>query len=244
MITLWRMFFYKPLYNALVFLVDVLPNNSLFFAVIILTIIVRLILYPLAKKAIRTQVNTKKLQPLLKDLKKQYPDKQEQAKATMALYKEHKVNPFSSFLLLLLQFPVIIALYWVFRDGGIEFDPELLYSFINLPEQMNLTSFGINLGDKNIILAILTGLAQFIYLKKAQGMKTEKDPNATDQENMMMMVQKSMKFSMPIMIGIFAYMLGGAVALYWVTSNIFMIVQEHFVQKSLKKEEELKGVTT
>ncbi|MCI5051429.1 MAG: YidC/Oxa1 family membrane protein insertase [Candidatus Pacebacteria bacterium] len=238
MIYLWNLLFYKPLYNSLVFLVDVLPNNSLFIAVIILTILVRLIISPLSYKAIRTQLKTKKLQPKLKEIKKTITDKQEQARKTLEVYKKEGINPFSSFLLILVQFPVIIALYWVFRDGGVEIDPELLYSFVSAPESISLTDFGIDLTQKSILLAGLTGLTQYIHLSLSASFKDMggDQSDKTEQEQMMAMVGKSMKYTMPIMITIFAYIIGGAVALYWVTSNIFMIIQEKVIQNKLKKQ--------
>ena len=122
MIHLWNLIFYKPLYNALFGLVDVLPNSSLFLAVIILTLIVRIIISPLSYKALKTQLKTKAIQPQLRAVRKETDDKQEQARRTLEIYKKNGVNPFSSFLLLLVQFPIIIALYWVFRDGGLIHD--------------------------------------------------------------------------------------------------------------------------
>ena len=238
MITLWNTFFYKPLYNALVYMVDILPGNSLFVAVVLLTIIVRFIIAPLSYRSIQTQLKTKKLQPMLRDIKKNIKDKQEQARATMKLYKDHGVKPFAGFLLILVQLPIIIALYWVFKDGGVSVDPNHLYSFVSIPEHISFISFGIDLGQKSLLLAFLTGFTQYIYLSIAINMK--KDPIAdkgqSDQEKMMAMVGQSMKYMMPVMITIFAYTIGGAVALYWTTSNIFMIIQEISIQQKMKKK--------
>lgn len=229
--------FYKPLYNTLVFLVDSFPGHSLFFAVIILTIIVRLIISPLSYKSIKTQLQTKALQPKLRKIKEDYPDKQEQGKKTLELYREYGVNPFSGFLLLLIQFPIIIALYLVFRNGGVAIDPNILYSFISFPEEVSLVSFGFDLTQKSYFLAFLTGFSQYIYLSISSAFRKSHEDfsQQTEQERMMNMVGNSMKYSMPIMITIFAYITGGAVALYWATSNIFMIVQELYIQKKLKK---------
>lgn len=238
MIYLWNLLFYKPLYNGLVFLVDALPNNSLFIAVVLLTILVRLIISPLSYKAIRTQIKTKKLQPQLKEIKKTISDKQEQAKKTLEVYKKEGINPFSSFLLILVQFPIILALYWVFRDGGVEIDPESLYSFISIPENISFTTFGIDLAQKSILLAALTGITQYIHLSLSASFKDmgANNNDQTEQEKMFAMVGKSMKYTMPIMITIFAYVIGGAVALYWVTSNVFMIFQEKVIQNKLKNQ--------
>lgn len=235
MITLWNILFYKPLYNALIFFVDIVPHNSIFISVIILTIIVRLIISPLSYKSIKTQLQTKKLQPKLREIKDKFKDKQEQAKETLKLYKEYGVNPFSSFLLMLVQFPIIIALYWVFKDIGQGIDVDILYSFIKNPEVINLVSFNFDLSQKSYVLSFLTGFTQFIYLSLAQTMKKGDTSGMSEQEKMMSMVGQSMKYTMPIMITVFAYVIGGAVALYWVTSNVFMILQELYIQKKLKK---------
>ena len=237
MITLWNIIFYKPLYNGLVWLVDIIPDHSLFLAVVILTLLVRLIIAPLSYKALRTQLKTKALQPHLKAIKKTITDKQEQAKKTLEIYRENGVNPFSSFLLILVQFPIIIALYWVFKDGGVEIDPTLLYSFVPVPEFITKTTFGIDLAQKSYLLAFLAGFTQYIYLSLSSNFKNDTPvEDQSDQEKMMAMVGKSMKFTMPVMIAIFSYIIGGAVALYWVTSNIFMIAQERYLSHRLKKE--------
>lgn len=236
MIYLWNIIFYEPLYNALFYLVDILPNNSLFIAVIILTVVVRLIISPLSYKAIRTQLKTKLLQPHLKEIKK-IEDKKEQAQKTLELYREYGVNPFSSFFLLLIQLPIILALYWVFKDGGVEIDPTLLYSFVQEPEFVSHITLGIDLASKSLILAFLAGLTQYIYLATASTMKnTNTDTeNLEPHEKMMSTLQGSMKYFMPIAITIFSYIVGGAVALYWVTSNVFMILQEFYIRAKLKK---------
>ncbi len=235
MITLWEILFYKPLYNTLIFFVGHLPNNSIFISVIVLTIIVRLIISPVSYKSIKTQIKTKALQPKLNEIKKTITDKKEQAKKTLELYKEQGINPFSSFLLMLVQFPIIIALYLVFKDIGLELDPSSLYNFISLPDFINMQTFGLDLTQKSYLLAFLTGFTQYIYLSFSSTMRKEKDTTGkNEQEKMMCMVGQSMKYTMPIMITVFAYIIGGAVALYWVTSNVFMIFQELYIQKKLK----------
>src|SRR5580704_10130713 len=102
--------FYIPLYNALIWLTTGL-GGSIGLAVIALTLVVKIILSPLSYSSIKSQIEQKKLQPLMDDIKKKYPDKKEQSEKMMELYKEHKTNPFAGCLLLLLQLPVIIALY-------------------------------------------------------------------------------------------------------------------------------------
>ena len=238
--TLWLSLIYKPLYNILVFFVDYVYDHSMFISVILLTLLVRFIIYPLSYKAVKTQIQTKKIQPELDKIKKEIKDKQEQARATMELYKKYGVNPFSSFLVMLIQLPIILALYWVFKDIGGGVDTHLLYSFIHQPQTINLHTFGFDLTQKSYILAILTGVSQFIYLKLSTATKQNNNhKHRSDHEKIMANVGQSMKYTMPIMITFFSYMIGGAVALYWVTSNIFMIFQELYIQKKLKKEENI-----
>src|SRR3989344_6033711 len=109
--------FYRPLLNGLLFLTSVLPGNDLGFSVILLTIILRTLMFPLSHKMLRTQNKMKHIEP---DLKKIYADKknkEEQSRAVMELYKKHGVNPFSGFLAVLLQFPLLFAMYQVFWHG-------------------------------------------------------------------------------------------------------------------------------
>ncbi len=239
----WNILFYKPLYNALVFFVSVFPLHSMFIAVIILTIIVRIILYPLSFKALKTQIGMSRIKGKLKEIQKNYPDKQEQAKKTMELYKEHGVNPFSSFFTILIQLPIIIALYRVFQNFSVKgLDSSLLYNFVSKPDVVNLTSFGINLAEKSILLALLTGITQYIYLNLSSSLRKkieEKDGvvEKTAQEKMMESVGSSMKYTMPIIITIVAYIAGGALALYWFVSNIFIIIQEKYIHRKLGTRE-------
>src|SRR3990167_2054315 len=109
----WMNFFYGPLYNGLIFLTSVMPWESIGLAVIALTIIVKAVLSPLSYKSIVSQIRQQKLQPLIDNIKKQFPEQKIQAGKIFELYKEHKANPFSGCLLIIIQIPVIIALYQV-----------------------------------------------------------------------------------------------------------------------------------
>ena len=243
---LWNILFYKPLYNLLVFFVAVFPFHSMFLAVIIITILVRIILYPLSYKALKTQIGMSRIKGKLKEIQKNYPDKQEQAKKTMELYKEHGVNPFSSFLTIFIQLPIIIALYRVFQNFAAKgLDTSLLYSFVSVPDAINLTSFGINLAGKSIVLALLTGITQYFYLHISNSLrkKVEEQEGGGEksvQEKMMESVGSSMKYTLPVIITIVAYMAGGALALYWFVSNLFIILQEKYIHGKLEQIERMK----
>ena len=130
---MFNTFLYEPLYNTLIFLIGVLPEHSVGLAIIFLTIGVKLLILPLTHKSTKSQAKMKKIEPEAQKLRDKHKNnKQEQAKQIMELYKKHGVNPFSSCLLMLVQFPIIIALYYVFYkgfNGGI--DLSLLYSFVS-----------------------------------------------------------------------------------------------------------------
>ena len=117
-------FLYQPLFNALMFLYQTVSFYDLGIAIIVLTLLIRFALYPVSQKGIRSQKEMFAIQPQIKKIQEEYKDrKEEQMKRTMALYKEKKINPFSGCLPILIQLPVLIALYWVFMAG---FDNESL----------------------------------------------------------------------------------------------------------------------
>lgn len=234
--SLWMTLFYEPLYNGLIFLVEIFPFHSVGLAVVLLTLVVKIILFPLAQKSIKSQVEMKKIEPLIEKLKKQYPQKEEQARKTMELYKEHKVNPFSGCLVLIIQIPIIFALYKVFING-VGSPAGVLYSFVHIPETISMTFLGANLAGKSVGLAILAGLSQFLQAHIANARLT---PTASDEKSFKQDFMKSMQFQMkyilPIFIAIISYTLASAVALYWVTSNMFTVMQEYIIRKKAKEE--------
>src|SRR3989338_6570715 len=124
---------YQPLYNSLVFLTNIIPGGDIGLAVIALTIIVRFVLLPLSHKQRNTQAQMKLLEGEMTVIKKTYAnDKRLQGEKIMALYREHGVNPLSGFLLIFIQIPILLALYFVFTRG-IPFSAIDLYGFVSLP---------------------------------------------------------------------------------------------------------------
>lgn len=114
---MFNTFFYAPLYNLMVWLIDIMPYHDAGLALVALTLIVSLLLFSISKKSIKTQLALKEIEPELKRINTTITNKEEQAKQTMALYRKHKVNPFSMILLVVIQFPILIALYYVFYKG-------------------------------------------------------------------------------------------------------------------------------
>lgn len=231
---------YKPLYNILVWLIDVLPHADIGFAVIILTIFVKIILLPLSKKAIKTQLLMKDIEKPLKEIREQYKDNpQELAHKTLDLYKTKGINPFASISLIFIQLPVIIALYFVFAKAGLPtINQNLLYSFISFPEQIQTTFLGfIDLvASKSLIIALFVLITQSIQIRLSLPKQDSSSaPESEFAQEFMKGLHFQMKYILPIITAVAAYSLISVVGLYWIVGNIFMIFQELYFRKTLKK---------
>lgn len=232
---------YEPIYNILMFIINNVTLGDVGFAIIIVTIIVKLTLSPLSKKSIRSQLLMKKMEPELKQIKKDFPNKEEQAKKTFELYKKYGTNPFSGCLIVLVQIPVIFALYYVFYKG-LSVNSESLYSFVKAPENLSMMFLGIlDLSKSSLVMGILTGISQFVqgYYSTAKN-KTEvvkeKGETKTDlQEQITESMQVNIRYILPIFVGFISWKLSAAIALYWIVSNIFSILQELYIRRQLSK---------
>jgi len=240
---IWNTIFYQPIYNILIFIINHITFGDVGFAIILVTIIVKLILSPLTRKSIRSQILMKKMEPELKKIKKDFPNKEEQAKKTFELYKKNGTNPFSGCLVILLQLPVIFALYYVFYKG-LALDPKLVYSFINIPTQVFTNFLGlIEMNSHSIVLGVLAGVTQFIqgYLStpakpKVEIIKEGEIPEKKSfQDELSSSMQMNVRYILPVFIAFIAWKISAAVALYWITSNIFTIVQEWYIRRKLTK---------
>src|SRR3990167_2069470 len=144
LVNIFDIFLYHPLFNFLVLIYNYLPGHDFGLAVILLTIIIRFILYPLSVKALNSQKVLQDLQPKLKEIQKKYKDdKEKQAKETLELYRTEKINPFSGLFLALVQLPILIALYQVFWHGLRPEALDHLYSFVANPGQINAMFVGL-----------------------------------------------------------------------------------------------------
>lgn len=248
---LFHTVFYKPLYNALILIIDILPTQDVGVAVIILTILVSVIILPITLKAVRTQVKMKLIEPKLKEIQKKYKDNREQqAIEMMSLYREEKVNPFSSILLLLVQLPFIFALYYIFARGGLPVvNPEHLYSFVPTPTEINVYFLGLtDVTSKNLLLAIIAGAAQFFQshiLLSGRPKKAEEDEEAKEkdkkeapsfQEELAKSMNINMRFVFPVIIGVIAYSFTGVVAIYFTVRSIVTVIQEVFVKRRIRQD--------
>src|SRR3989338_4254871 len=224
---------YEPLYNGLIFFVGVVPTHDVGIAIILLTIVVRIILFPLSKRAIESQIAMKTIAPEIEALKKKYKDNNaEQGKAMFALYKERGIHPFASAGMLLLELTVLFALYYVFWKGGLpHVDASILYSFVHVPEAVNMYFLGFvdMSAAHNIILALLVALSQLFYTRLSMGKKQNDSPiEASLSADLAKSFDFQARYVMPIIIGVIAYYVVAAAALYLFAANIFMIVQEYW----------------
>lgn len=227
----FRVVLYQPLFNLLIFLVWLVPGHSVGWAIILLTILIRLALVPSGLKTARVQKKMKELQPLIQKLKEQHKgDKKAEAQATMALYKEYKVSPFSSCLPLVWQLPILIVLYRVFRDGLTTERFSLLYTFVPRPEAVNHIFLGMDLSSpERFVLPLLTGLTQYFQGRQIQKMTPQSSPQ--EKGDFQKILNTQMTFIMPIFTVIIAMQLPAALPLYWIITTLFMVVQTWWVNK-------------
>ena len=231
---IWDTVLYGPLLNALAFLVYIVPGGDVGIAVIILTLVVKTALFPLSQRSIESQAKMNILAPERKEIKDCGVSKDEQAKKTLERYKRRKTNPFSGCLLVLIQIPIIFALYYVFLKG-VNIKSELLYSFVQTPEHINMIFLGVlDIGQKSLILAILAGVSQYFQAFFMPKPIIPEKSTGSFQENFTKSMHTQMKYVFPLIVAFIAYSVSGAVALYWITSNLFAIGQQIYADKKRK----------
>ncbi|MCX6715171.1 MAG: YidC/Oxa1 family membrane protein insertase [Candidatus Uhrbacteria bacterium] len=242
---IFYVFLFQPIFNLLVFLYNIVPGGDMGIAIILLTVIIKLALWPLMSSSLKSQKAMQELQPKLDALKIEYKDDKEGlSKAMMALYQEEKVNPLASCLPIVIQLPVLIALYRVLFHGFDATALNQLYPFIHNPGSIHTMFLGfINLGQKNIWLAILAGILQFfqtrMMIMRQPPKQVAKSEGAKD-ESMLASMNKSMMYMMPIMTVLIGIKLPGGLTLYWVTVTVFSIVQQWWVFNQKQKKEVVK----
>ncbi|SCY62897.1 YidC/Oxa1 family membrane protein insertase [Alkaliphilus peptidifermentans] len=211
----------QPLGSLLKIIYDLIGNYGL--AIIVFTIVVKLIMVPLTLKQMRSMKQLQEIQPKIKELQEKYKnDKEKLNVKTMELYKEHQVSPFGGCLPLLIQFPVIIGLFAALRNPGLYvFGSEEIYQQIN-------TSFLWlpNLTDPDVwILPILAGATTYLS-------SITMSANKNDQ------TQKMMTYFFPLMIFWWGRSFPAGLTLYWVVSNVFQAVQQIIITKPYAKAKE------
>lgn len=240
---LFQVLFYQPILNLLVYLYNVIPGHDIGLAIIVMTVAIRLVLFPLSKQSIRSQKAMQDIQPKINELKKKYANnKEEMGRAMMELYKQEKVNPFSSCLPLLIQLPFLWAVFRVFRDGLGNGSLDLVYSFIQKPEAINAVSLGlVDLAKPNVYLAVLAGLAQFWQVKMLSRNKPAVKSEGSKDEDMMAIMNKQMLYFMPALTVFIGLTFPGGLALYWFVTTLLTALQQLYMFKK-KKEVEVEVV--
>lgn len=240
---------FRPLYNGLVLIMNSIPGIDVGIAVILFTIVVRLILFPLSKSALLTQARMKEIEPESNEIKAKYSsDKQTQAMKIMQLYKEKNIKPFSGVFLLLIQIPILIGIISVFYKIIPEVKPEYLYSFVSIPH-IKATLLGLDLTQKSIVLALITAVAQFFQLHfsiaSRQNRGSAKPSNSSDiSAQVAYSMNAQMKYIFPIVAFVSTYWIipksfpaaAAVIAIYWSITSIFTLCQELYISKKFLKK--------
>lgn len=243
--------FVQPLLNLLFLIYGVIPGHDFGVSVIILTLIIRFALWPLTAKQLHGQKKMQALAPEIAKAKKEANgDKQKESQLLMNLYKEKEISPYSACLPAILQFPFLIALYFVFQQAthNPEHIASLLYlpiknlpfiqTIIQNPASFNPTLFGIvNMAKPSIPLAIIAGVTQYFQVKMLAPKKVEgvKDPQAQ--------ATHLMNYTFPLVTVFIAWKLPAALPLYWTVTNLISIGQQTLIMREEVDEmEEVKIV--
>lgn len=237
MMEIFNTILYKPLFNATIYLYNILPGNDFGLAIVVLTLIIRVTFFPLTVKTTRSQRALNKINPMMKEIKERFKnDAQAQSAAIMKLYKEHNVNPLSGCLPLLIQLPILIALYKAFGAGFKTENLALLYNFVNNPQYIEPISFGfLNITVPSIILAIVTGALQFIQLRQNQALtQGGSTPGSKGPQSEMQAINKQMLYFFPVMIIIIGWKLPAGLLIYWLTTTIFSIGEQAYIKAKYK----------
>jgi YidC/Oxa1 family membrane protein insertase len=239
---MFETFLIKPLYNAFIFLIGVMPAGDVGFAIIVMTIIVRAVFYPAFTASIRTQMGMQAVQGEVDEINAKFKDNpDEKAKRTMQLFKDKKIRPFAGFVAILVQIPIFIALYYAFfRENLPQIATHLLYPFVPAPTLVNLQFLGfLNLlSAHNIFLALVVGGLQYLVvyvslLRTKNGAQSSLTPQKAQAQAMQ---QNMMLYFMPALYAVITYSLPAAAGLYFGVGNLISLGQEFLIKRQLKKQ--------
>ena len=225
--TLYTEILYRPLFNAVVFLYNILPGHDFGFAIIALTTVIRVLFFPLSIKTVRSQKAMSLLNPKLQEIKQKFKDdKSAQSIETMKLYKDNNINPLSGCLPLLIQLPILIALYQAFIAGLKPENLSMLYGFISNPGVINKISLGfMDITSRIPLLAVLAGGAQFV-----QAWVTKAQNQGSSLSKEMAALNSQMLYFFPIMIIVIGWNLPAGLVLYWITTTVFSILEQLYIK--------------
>jgi YidC/Oxa1 family membrane protein insertase len=247
--SIFTTFIIQPILNILVWFYNVVPGNDLGIAIILLTIVVKAVLYPFTMAQIKQQRALQAIQPKVDEIRNRLKDdKEAQAKELMELYKRDKVNPASSCLPLLIQLPIFIGLYRALSDGLSSQGLNLLYPFVANPGTLHTMMFGlVDLSKPNIPLAVLAGAVQFwqswqIMRKPSPASPPPADVAKTEgakDESMAAAMNKQMMYVMPVVTIFIGISLPGGLTLYWLVMSLLTVAQQAlFLKKPIPPKQE------
>jgi len=204
------------------------------FAIVVLTIVIRLILLPQSLKAAKLQVKNFELQPKISKIRSEIKDQREQSQAMMNLYKEEGVSPFGSCLPLLIQLPLLIVLYSVFRNGLAAINLKDLYSFVPHAFSINNSFFGLDLTKTDPwILPIIAGVSQLVL---SLMMMPPQPKTAGEKADPTAMMSRQMTYFLPIMTIFIGRSMPAALVIYWIVTTLFSLVQQWYVNQIIASE--------
>lgn len=219
----------QPLLNLLVFFYNYIPDIGV--VIIAVTLIIRLLLLPSFHKSLHSQRQMTLMQPKLNEIREKYKDdKQKQAQAMMDIYKEHKISPFGSCLPLVIQLPLLIALYQVFLIGlGNSQLSKYLYPFIHNPGTINPYFLHlVNLSKPSLVFGIIAAIAQYFQSRMMM------PPAGQTVDSTQKALQYQTLYFLPILTLLFSLRLPAGLPLYWIVTTAFAAGQQYYIIKNHK----------
>ena len=221
--------FYRPIANLFVWLMEVVGTNDIVLGILLLVIVAKVVLLPVAIKNKKAQIQMKPVAEKIKKIKETAKDKKTQTEMVLKMYQEEKINPFTPLFLLLLQIPVFLTIFFVLKDLGEKSDTFLtsLYSegYLISGFDFFFLSFDLSL-EGGILIAILVGVSQFILMYEVQ-------------KNITTTIAKGQKafftIVLPVLVGVFSFFFIGTVGVYWLLNNCISILQEIIILNKIKK---------
>lgn len=229
--------FYEPVYNLLVIVLNVVPMHDIGAAIIIVTLLVKLLLLPFNMSALRSQYIMKRAEGELSKIKEQYKSSpQEASKKMMELYRREKINPFASLFAIIIQIPIFFALYFAFSKG-FKADPDSLYSFVSFPDTLHTMAFGLfDVTERNIFIAVIAGITSYFLARRqtaSMGTAKKESHEETFQDHFMKSMKVQMLYILPLIVGFSSAVLPAALGLYWSVSNIISYLQDVYMKWKL-----------
>jgi len=212
----------------MVYLQGVIPGGDLGLTIVILTVIIRALFIPLSVKTIKSQQALKELSPKIEEIKVKFKnDTAAQSAATMKLYKDNKVNPLAGCLPLLIQIPILIALYQVFIKGISEESLTFLYGFISAPDVVNHNFIGLfDVTMNSRLLTLIAGGMQFIQSRQSMALQSDSGSNKE-----LAAFSRQMLYFFPIMIIVIGWNLPAGLILYWITTTVFSVFEQSYIKR-------------